>query len=107
MLFKQTGMDGEIVDSLFSLFDQCVAIDFPTQVFYLSVHLFQSLVDRDCSHRNRTVTNDPFAGFMDIVSCRKIHQGVASPFAAPYSLFDLFVYTGRKGGVADIGVDLH
>ena len=40
--FKQTGMDGEIVDSLFSLFDQCVAIDFPTQVFYLSVHLFQS-----------------------------------------------------------------
>ena len=41
---------------------------------------------------------------MDIVSCRKIHQGVASPFAAPYGLFDLFIYTGRKGGVADIGV---
>ena len=107
MFLEQTGMDGEIVDSLFCLFDQCVAVDFPTQVFYLPVHFFQCLVDGDCPHRDRTVADDPFAGFMNIVASRKIHQSVASPFATPYGFFDLFVDAGREGGIADVGVDLH
>ena len=101
-------MDGEIVDSLFSLFDQCVAIDFPNSSLLSFRFTFsKSLVDRDCSHRNRTVTNDPFAGSWILSPVERSIKVSPPPFAAPYSLFDLFVYTGRKGGVADIGVDLH
>ena len=37
-----TGMDGEVVDALFGLLDQRVAIDLPGQVFGLAVRLFRA-----------------------------------------------------------------
>ncbi|TKS64195.1 MAG: hypothetical protein EWM73_00681 [Nitrospira sp.] len=41
-----TSVDGKVVNSLFCLFDQCVAKQFPGQVFGLTSDLFQRLIDR-------------------------------------------------------------
>ena len=100
-------MDGEVVHSLLTLLDQRVAIQFPGQVLYLSVYLFQSLVDRYGPHRNGTVADDPFPRFVYVLSGRKIHQCVSSPFTAPHCFLHLFVYARGSGGVADVGIDFH
>ena len=84
-------MDPKIVHSLFALLDQRIAIDFPGQVFHLAVYFFQRLIDRYGSYGYRTVADDPFTSFMDVFTRRKVHEGIASPFAAPDSLFHFFV----------------
>ena len=43
---QHAGVDGEVVDALFSLFDQGVLEHFPGQVFGLAVNLFEGLIDR-------------------------------------------------------------
>ena len=63
-----TGMDGEVIHSLFALFDERVAIDVPTKVFYFAVYLLQCLIDRNGTHGYRTVPEYPFACFVDVVS---------------------------------------
>ena len=78
------GMDGEIVNTLLALLYQCVAIYLPRKVFNLSINLFQSLIDGHSAYGYRTVTQNPLAGFVDVVSGRQIHHGVATPLARPY-----------------------
>ena len=102
-----TGMDGEVVHSLLALFNQGVAVDFPGEVLHLAVHFLQCLVDGDSTYRNGTVTDNPFARFVDILPGGEVHQRVASPFTAPQSLFHLFFNAGGGGGVSDIGIYLH
>ncbi len=102
-----SGMDGEIVHALFALLDKRVAIHLPREVFHLAVYLLQCLIDRHCAHRNRTVAQYPFTCFVDVVSRRKVHQRVASPFARPYRLVHLFLDARSSGRVADVGVNFH
>ena len=100
-------MDGEVIDSLLTLFDECVTIYLPTEVFHLSVHLFQGLVDRHGSYWNRTVAHNPFTSLVDVVACGEIHQRVAAPFARPYRLIHFLLDAGGGGRVADVGIDFH
>ncbi|MCY1247551.1 hypothetical protein D9M72_608950 [compost metagenome] len=46
-------MDGEIIDALFGLLDQRVAIDLPVEVLGNAIDLFQSLVERHGADRHR------------------------------------------------------
>ena len=62
------GVDSEVVNTLLALLNQCVAIYLPRQVFYFSINLLQCLINRHCAYWYRTVTQNPFAGFVDIVS---------------------------------------
>ena len=101
-----TGMDGEIIHSLFALLDEGIAVDFPSQVFHFSVYFLQGLVNGYGAYRYRTVADNPFARFVDVGSGRKVHQGVASPFATPYCLFHLFVNARCGGRITDVGIDL-
>ena len=101
-----SGMDGEVVHSLFTLLDERIFIDFPCQVFHLAVYFFQSLVDGHCAHGNGTVAHNPFACLVDVVAGREIHQRITAPFAAPYRLVHLFFNDGSGGGIADVGVYL-
>ncbi len=101
------GVDGEVVYTLLTLFDECVLVDFPAQVFHLAVHLFQSLVDGYGANGHRTVAHDPLAGFVDVVARGEVHQSVASPFARPYRLVHLLFYAGGSGRVADVGIDFY
>ena len=48
-----TGMDGEVVNTLFCLFDQGVAKDLPAQVLGYAIDLLQCLVNRHGTHRHR------------------------------------------------------
>ena len=100
-------MDGEVVHTLFTLFDECVAEYLPGQVLSLAVHLLESLIHRHCAHGDRTVAQNPFACLVDVLARREVHQSVATPFAAPHSLLHLLVDTRVEVGVADVGVDLH
>ena len=61
-------MNGEVVHSLLALFYQCVAIQFPRQVLYFAVYLFQCLIDGYRTHRNRAVAYDPFPCFVYVFS---------------------------------------
>ncbi len=65
---QDTGMNGEIVDSLFCLFDESVPEEFPGQVLDSAVGLFKGLIDRDRSDGDRGVADDPFPGSMNILS---------------------------------------
>ena len=107
MLAQQTRVDREIIHALFRLLDQRIPIDLPRKVLYLTIHLLQGLINRNRTHRNRAVTDNPLARLMDIIAGREIHQRVSAPFTTPYSLLDLLVDTGGKSGVADIGIDLY
>src|SRR5215203_4400387 len=73
------GVDGEVVDALFGLFDQSIAIKLPGQVLGLAIYLLESLIDRDRSDRDRRIAKDPFPGGMDVLPRREIHHGVRTP----------------------------
>ena len=89
MLAQHTGMDCEVVHSLLTLLHERVAVDFPRQLRHVSVHLLKRLIDGHRSHRHGAVAHNPFTRFVDVFSCREVHQRVAAPIAAPYRLVDL------------------
>ena len=100
-------MDGEIVNTLLTLFDKSVAEYLPCQVFSLTIHLLESLIHRNSTYRHRTVAKNPLASFVDIIACREVHQCVATPLATPYSLL-YFLFDARSGRrVADVGIYLN
>src|SRR5574343_94481 len=103
---QDVSVDGEVVDALFGLFDQRSAEDFPGQVFGLAIDLFQGLVDGHGADGNRTVADDPLAGFVDVLAGGQVHYRVAAPADRPGHLFNFFLDGGAEGGVADVGVDL-
>ena len=73
------GMDGEVVNTLLALLDEGITEYLPVQILYLAVYLLQSLVDRHGSYWHRAVAYNPFTGFVDVVTGREVHQGIASP----------------------------
>jgi hypothetical protein len=91
---QHAGVDGEVVDALFGLFDQRVAEDFPGQVFGLAVDLFQRLIDRHGADGDRAVADDPFAGFVDVLAGGQVHHGVAAPADRPGHFLDFFLNAG-------------
>ena len=100
-------VDGEVVDALFGLFDERVAIDLPSQILGLAIDLFQCLIDRHRADRDRGVAQDPLAGGVDVFAGGKIHHGVRAPLGRPAHLLDFLFDRGSDRGVADVGVDLH
>ena len=63
---QHPGMNGKIIHTLLGLFNQRVTIDFPAQLFGFPADLFQGLIDRHGPDRNRRITQDPLACFMNI-----------------------------------------
>ena len=100
-------VDGEVVHALLALLDEGVAVEFPGKVFHPSVYFFQCLVDGHGAHGDGTVADNPFACFVYVGSGGKVHERVASPFAAPKRLLHFLLDAGGGGGITDIGVDLH
>ncbi len=100
-------MDGEVIDPLLRLFDECVPINFPGQFFRASADFLQRLINRYCADRDRRIANDPFARGMNVFAGGKIHHGVGAPLCRPTHLFDFFLNRRRDGAVADVGVDLY
>ena len=70
MSFQHAGVNGEIVHSLLALFDKCVAVNLPRQIFDFSIYFFKGLVDGDSSHGDRTVPDNPLTGFVYMVAGR-------------------------------------
>ena len=101
-----TAMDRKVINSLLTLFNQRIAKQFPGQLFRLSSDLFHCLIHRHSSYRHRAITDNPFAGFMNILARRKIHQCISSPLTAPDRLLDFLFDCRSRRRITDIGVDL-
>ena len=104
---QHAGVNGEIVDTLLGLLDECVAVNLPSQVFGFAVHFLECLINRHSADRDGRVANDPFAGGVDVFSGGKIHHIVGAPLGCPSHFLDLLLDARGDGGVADVGVDLH
>ena len=100
-------MDGEVVHTLLTLFDEGILVDFPREVLHAAVHLFQGLVYGDGTHGYGAVADNPFAGFVDVGTGGEVHQRVATPLAAPGGLLHLLFDARGGGGIADVGIDFH
>ncbi len=74
----------EIIHTLFSLFDERVTVYLPCEILHFSIDFFKSLIYRNSPDRDRAITDDPFACLVYIVTCRKVHESVTSPVAAPH-----------------------
>jgi hypothetical protein len=61
-------VDREIVDALFGLLDQRVAVDLPRQVFRYPSHFLERLIDRHGADRHGRVAHDPFARVVDVAA---------------------------------------
>lgn len=104
---QYAGVDGEIIDSLFALLDERVAIDIPIQFFGASADFFEGLVDWNRADWGGAIANDPFAGLVDVLAGGKVHHRIAAPFSGPAHFLDFFFDGGSDRGVADVGIDLH
>ena len=65
-----TRVYGEVVHALLALFNQSIPIEFPSELLYFAVHLFQCLIDGHRAYGNRAVSDNPFARFVDVFSGR-------------------------------------
>ena len=113
-LFHQFGMGAQhagvyrkVVYTLLALLDKRIAIYLPGKVLDFAVDLFESLINGHRSHRHGTVAYNPLAGLVYVVAGREVHQGIATPVAAPHRFFHLLGYTRRESRVADIRIELH
>ena len=107
IMATDTRMNGKIIHSLLTLLDQGIAVKFPSEVFYLTVHFLQCLIDGHGAYRYRAVTDNPFARFVNIFSGGKIHKCISTPFTTPYGFFYFLVDTGSSGRVTDVRINLH
>jgi hypothetical protein len=58
-------MNGEVIDSLLALLDERVAIDLPREVLRAAADPLERLVNRDSANRDRGISDDPLARFVD------------------------------------------
>ena len=100
-------MNGEIINALFSLLNQRIAINFPGEVFGNATYFFERLINRHRTNRHRAVTQNPFASSVDVFAGREIHNRIRTPTRRPDHLFDFFFDGGGDRRVADIRIDLH
>ena len=87
----------EVVHALLALLYQRVLVYLPVEFLHIAIDLLQSLIDRHCAHRNRTVADYPLARLVYVSTCREVHERVAAPLAAPHGLLHLLV-DARCGG---------
>ena len=70
IMTADTCMNRKIIHALFALFNQGIAVELPREVFHFAVHFLQCLINGNRTYGNRTVADNPFAGFVDIFSGR-------------------------------------
>src|SRR5207249_7570 len=99
------GVDGEVINPLLRLFDQGVAINFPSQFFGAAADFFERLINRHRADWHGRIANDPFPGGVNVFAGTQIHHGVGAPFRGPTHLLDFFLDRRRDGAVADVRVD--
>src|SRR5512146_539531 len=91
-----TSMNGEVVDTLLSLFDQGVTKNFPREIFRLAINLLQRLINRNGADGNGAVADYPLTGFMNIFASGEIHYRVSSPADGPGHFLDFLLDARTK-----------
>ena len=104
---QHAGMDRKIIHTLLGLFDQRIPENFPCKVLGTTIHFFESLINGHGANGHGAVSNDPFAGGVDVFSRGKIHHCIRAPSRGPTHLFDLLLNAGGHRTVADVRIDFH
>src|SRR5436309_13856038 len=69
------GMDGEIIDALLSLLDQCIFENLPGEFHRIAADLFERLIDLHGSDRDRSLTDNPVAEYAHLSAYQRVHDG--------------------------------
>ena len=104
MFALHSGMDREVIDPLSSLLFERGHDDLRRQLFDLPSD--DHRINRNCSDRNSTVTNNRVTAGIEIATGREVHHRVGPPALSPFQLFHFFVSAGTDGGSPHIRVDL-
>ncbi len=100
-------VDGEVIDSLFGLFNEGVPKDFPCEIFGSAVDLLEGLVNRHSANWHWGVPKNPFAGGVNIFTGGEIHHRVCAPFRGPTHFFHFLFDARGDGAVADVGINFN
>ena len=100
-------MNGEVIDSLFGLLDERIAINFPGQFFRFSTDFLEGLINGHGTDGNGRVPKDRFTGFVNILPVERSMTVSAPQRVAQTHFFDFLFDARSNGAVADIGIDLH
>ena len=100
-------MNGEVIHALLGLLDQSVTEQFPAEFFGLAIYFFQCLINRYSADGYRTVANDPFAGFVNVLTGGQIHDGIRTPANAPGHLVHFFLDRRGDGRITQVAINLH
>ena len=65
---QDAGVDRKVIDTLLGLLDQRVAIHFPREFFRTASGLLERLVYRNGSDRDRRISKNPLACFMNVTA---------------------------------------
>mmetsp|Transcript_651 Transcript_651/g.1028 ORF Transcript_651/g.1028 Transcript_651/m.1028 type:complete len:435 (+) Transcript_651:690-1994(+) len=103
---KNSGMDGEVINTLLSLLDESLTEGFPSQVLCNAINLLKCLINGNCSYRNRRVTNDPFTCLLNVLPGTQVHEGICSPKSTPLQFLHLLFNRRSNSRVSDISIDL-
>ena len=102
---QDAGVNGEIIHALLALFDERVAINFPSQFLGFAADPFQRLINGHRADGDRRVAQNPLARGVDILAGGQIHHGVRAPLDRPTHLLHFLLHGGGDGGIADVGID--
>src|SRR5687767_5451842 len=100
-------MDRKVIDALLGLFDQRVAEDLPREVLRFSAYFLECLINGYGADGDGGVADDPFTRFVDVLSCREVHDRIRPPTRRPDHLLYFFLNGGGDGRVPDVRVNLH
>jgi hypothetical protein len=100
------GMDREIVNALFSLLDERVAVQFPRQLLGLTIDFLERLIDWHSADRHRRIAQNPLARLVNVLAGRKVHYRVGAPARRPRHLVDFLFDRRCDRRVSDVRVDL-
>src|SRR5690606_35582410 len=90
-VLEDTGMDGEIVDTLLGLGDDGFAVDVPAKPADIAAHLLKGFIKGHGTDGDRRIAQYPLARLGNIIAGGKVHQCVGSPARGPNQLLHLFM----------------
>ena len=98
-------VDGEVIDSLLGLLNECVFKYLPIEFGGVALNFFKCLIDRHSAYRDRGIAQYPATNVVNVAPRGEVHDRISTPTYGPDEFFHLFGGTGGDGGVADIGID--
>ena len=104
VLDEHASVDGHVIHPLFSLLFDDFQHHFGIEVFY-SLHPRDCFVDRNCANRDRGMTKNGLANFVNVAAGREVHHRIGTIVNCRVQFVQFIADFGCDRTVADVGVD--